>query len=102
MATNDFVHDLVHKLQEDNLEYVVITLQKGKEDHKANAYFNIATVDGANMLLATANEVFSDEGVDALITDDIFYNPEIEKDGYLDGYEPKDDDDNPEKDEQSE
>ena len=32
MATNDFIIDLVEKLKEDNIEYLVIYLQKGKND----------------------------------------------------------------------
>ena len=72
MATNDFIVDVVKKLTEDNMEYVVISLQKGREDHKANAYFNITTEDGANMLLATANHIFEDENVSCLLTDDLY------------------------------
>ena len=58
MATNDFVLDLVTKLAEENIEYIVVALQKGKAEYKANAYFNITTVDGADMLLTTVDEVF--------------------------------------------
>jgi hypothetical protein len=79
MATNDFIVDVVQKLTEDNMEYVVISLQKGKEDHKANAYFNINTEDGANMLLATANHIFEDENVSCLLTDDL-YSSELDDD----------------------
>lgn len=58
MATNDFVHDLLEKLAEDNIEYLVIAIQKGKEEHKANAFYNINTVDGADMIITTVDQVY--------------------------------------------
>lgn len=66
MATNDFVTDLVQRLDEDNIEYLVITIQKGKEEHKANAHYNIKTVNGADMILTTVDEVYK-----SLETEDI-------------------------------
>ena len=59
MATNDFIIDLVEKLQEDNLEYLVIYVQKGKQDSHANAYFDIVTQEGAEMIGVTVDEVFN-------------------------------------------
>ena len=91
MATNDFILDLVNKLQEDNMEYVVITLQKGKTDHKGNAWYNIHTEQGADMLLSTANEIFSDEGVESLLSDEP-YPGTLEHHGYIPGYEPEEHD----------
>jgi hypothetical protein len=64
MATNDFVHDLVDKLAEEKIEYILIAIQKGKKDHKANAYYNIETVDGADMILATVDQVYKALGDD--------------------------------------
>jgi len=58
MATNDFIQDLVEKITEDNIEYMLVTVQKGKKDSKSNAYFNINTVEGADLILTTVNEVF--------------------------------------------
>ena len=72
MATNDFVQDIVEKLTEDNIEFVVISLQKGKGDHKANAYYNITTPDGAEMVLLTIDEVFASDAVSDLLPDTLF------------------------------
>ena len=66
MATNDFVSDLVKKLTEDNIEYVVISIQKGIKEHKANAFYNITTVDGADMILTTMDEIFRNLDKDPL------------------------------------
>jgi len=62
MATNDFVHDLVDKLVEEKIEYILIAIQKGKTEHKANAYFHIETVDGADMILSTVDQVYKNLG----------------------------------------
>ena len=58
MATNDFITDLVNKLSEDNIEYILIAVQKGKKDHMANAQYIITTIDVAEMILCTVDEVF--------------------------------------------
>ena len=77
MATNDFVHDLVDKLHEDNMEFVVVTIQKGKIDHKASAHYNIRTKQGCNMILATIEHVFADdEEVVNLIDTEYFIDPD--------------------------
>ena len=57
MATNDFVHDLLDKLVEEKIEYVVITVQKGKKDHKSSAYFNLVSPEGLDMVVATFDHV---------------------------------------------
>ena len=59
MASNDFIIDLVEKLAEEQIEYLLVAVQKGKEEHKSNAYFNITTVDGADMIMTTVDHVFS-------------------------------------------
>jgi len=60
MATNDFILDLTDKLKEDGVEYLVIAVQKGDKKHSSNAYYNIVTDDGLEMVLTTIDEVFSD------------------------------------------
>jgi hypothetical protein len=62
MASNDFIIDLVDKLHEESIEFLLVTVQKGKKEHKSNAYYNIYTIDGADMILTTADEVFSTLG----------------------------------------
>ena len=44
MATNDFICDLVEKLTEEKIEYMLISVQKGDKEHKASAHFNINTI----------------------------------------------------------
>jgi hypothetical protein len=59
MASNDFTIDLVEKLAEEQIEYLLITVQKGKTEHKSNAYFNVTTVEGADMIMTTVEQVFN-------------------------------------------
>ena len=84
MATNDFVNDLVKKLDEDNIEYLVIAVQKGKEEHKANAYYSIKTIDGADVLATTVEEVFrvvgDDDFADGNFADDNFADRDLDED----------------------
>ena len=72
MATNDFVQDVVEKLTEDNIEFIVIALQKGKGDHRANAFYNITTADGAEMILITIDEVFASDAIADMLPDTLF------------------------------
>ena len=58
MATNDFIYDLVDKISEDNIEYILVTVQKGAKEHKATAHYNIKTVDGLDVIATTIDSVF--------------------------------------------
>lgn len=79
MATNDFIHDLVDKLHEDNMEFMVIAVQKGKDECQAMAKYNIKTEQGANTILYTLEHVFADdENVASLVDPKYFELPEDE------------------------
>ena len=41
MPSLDFVYDLVEKLEEDNIEYLVLTLRQGKTEDKVDVLNNI-------------------------------------------------------------
>ena len=64
MATNDFIYDLIDKLKDDKIEFLVVYLQKGKSDHVANAHYNVTTDEGAEMLAVTLETVYDDLGKD--------------------------------------
>jgi hypothetical protein len=59
MATNDFIYDLAKRLEEDNIEFLLITVQKGKEDHNSTALYNIQTIDGSDIIYTTFEEVYN-------------------------------------------
>lgn len=58
MATNDFTRDLLDKLEEEQIEYLLVTVQQGKEEHHAEAFFNIKTIDGVDVIYTTVEEIF--------------------------------------------
>jgi hypothetical protein len=41
MPSLDFVYDLVEKFEEDNIEYLVLTLRQGNTEDKVDVFFNI-------------------------------------------------------------
>lgn len=43
MPSLDFVYDLVERFEEDNIEYLVLTLRQGNTEDKVDAFFNITS-----------------------------------------------------------
>ena len=41
MATLDFVYDIVEKLNDDNIDYLIIAVQHNNEDSKADIIYNM-------------------------------------------------------------
>ena len=41
MSSLDFVYDLVEKLEEDNIQYLVLALREGKQEDKIDVFFNL-------------------------------------------------------------
>ena len=41
MPSLDFVYDLVEKLDEEDLQYLVLTIRKGRSEDKVDVFFNI-------------------------------------------------------------
>tara|TARA_R110000824_G_scaffold55069_14_gene151768 strand:- start:57 stop:296 length:240 start_codon:yes stop_codon:yes gene_type:complete len=41
MPSLDFVYDLVEKLEEDNIQYLVLVLRDGKLEDKIDVFFNL-------------------------------------------------------------
>lgn len=86
MATNDNIYDLAEKLEEDEIEFLLITVQKGKQDHQSTALFNIKTIDGCDVIYTTFDEIY--EGIAKGILEDDpgmpldeYENPEENEEG---------------------
>tara|TARA_R110002050_G_scaffold68910_4_gene149299 strand:- start:390 stop:656 length:267 start_codon:yes stop_codon:yes gene_type:complete len=77
MATNDFARDLLDRLEEEGIEYLLVTVQKGKEEHHAEAYFNMHTVDGVDVIATTVDEVFKQLIEDGKDPDDDSDSPDV-------------------------
>ena len=56
MPSLDFVYDLVEKFDEEKLDYLVITMRKGREEDKVDAFFSIKP-DSENAFYASIEEI---------------------------------------------
>jgi hypothetical protein len=60
MGSLDNVYDMLQKLEDSNMEYLLITVQKGKKQGKADVFFNLK--DRTSMkILATGLAAFKKE-----------------------------------------
>ena len=60
MASLDDIYDIIQKLEDADIEYLLITVQKGKKQGKADVFFSLK--DRASMkILATGLDVFNKE-----------------------------------------
>ena len=41
MASLDDIYDLIQKIEDSDIEYLLITVQKGKKNGKADVFFNL-------------------------------------------------------------
>jgi len=66
MASLDDIYDIIQKLEDAHIEYLLITVQKGKKQGKADVFFNLK--DRASMkILATGLDAFNKE-IDSIDT----------------------------------
>lgn len=60
MASLDDIYDIIQKLEDGGIEYLLITVQKGKKQGKADVFFSLK--DKASMkILATGLSAFNKE-----------------------------------------
>jgi hypothetical protein len=60
MASLDDIYDIIQKLEDGGIEYLLITVQKGKRQGKADVFFNLK--DRSSMkILATGVAAFNEE-----------------------------------------
>jgi hypothetical protein len=60
MASLDDIYDIIQKLEDGGIEYLLITVQKGKKQGKSDVFFNLK--DKASMkILATGLDAFNKE-----------------------------------------
>lgn len=60
MASLDDIYDLTQKLEDSNIEYLLITIQKGKKNGKADVFFNLENRQSLKVL-AKGLEMFNNE-----------------------------------------
>ena len=60
MASLDDIYDMIQKLDDNNIEYLLITVQKGKKNGKADVFYSLKDKNSMRVLIKGLNE-FSKE-----------------------------------------
>ena len=50
MASSDFIYDFIDKSEEQNMEYLLITLDKGKKIGKIDVFYSLKDKNSLKML----------------------------------------------------
>ena len=56
MASLDDIYDMLQKLDDSNIEYLLITVQKGKKNGKADVLFSLKNDDSMRILSSGLKE----------------------------------------------
>lgn len=56
MASLDDIYDLTQKLEDNNIEYLLITIQKGKKNGKADVFYCLKDRNSMKILTQGLNE----------------------------------------------
>jgi hypothetical protein len=60
VASLDDIYDMIQKLDDNNIEYLLITIQKGKKNGKADVFYSLKDKNSMRILTKGLNE-FSKE-----------------------------------------
>ena len=60
MASLDDIYDMIQKLDDLNIEYLLITIQKGKKNGKADVFYSLKD-DNSMRILTTGLKMFNKE-----------------------------------------
>jgi hypothetical protein len=73
MGSFDDVYDMLQKMEDNNIEYLLITITKGKKQGKADVFFSLK--DKSSMkILAKGLKIFNEE-IDKISEDDLGDEP---------------------------
>jgi hypothetical protein len=56
MASLDDIYDMVQKLDDSNIEYLLITIQKGKKNGKADVFYSLKDRNSMKILTHGLNQ----------------------------------------------
>lgn len=56
MASLDDIYDMIQKLDESNIEYLLITIQKGKKNGKADVFYSLKDRNSMRVLTEGLNQ----------------------------------------------
>ena len=57
MESLDFVYDLLEKLQAQKMEYFLLTIRKGKNDEKADVFYNMEEEEAFMKVLSALQQI---------------------------------------------
>ena len=57
MPSQDFVYDLLEKLKEDNMDYLLITVNKGKASDQVELFYDAETAQSEQSMIYCFNKV---------------------------------------------
>ena len=60
MASQDDIYDMIQKLESSNIEYLLVTIQKGKKNGKADVFYSLKDRNSMR-ILAKGLDVFNKE-----------------------------------------
>ena len=60
MASLDDIYDMIQKLEDNDIEYLLITITKGKKQGKADVFYNLKN-GGSMRILSKGLQVFNNE-----------------------------------------
>lgn len=70
MPTLDFVYDLKDKMDDENMEYIILLVQHGPKESSVNAFYSIEGDSSADMLCLASKNICERVGAGEL-TDDL-------------------------------
>jgi len=83
MASLDFVYDIVEKLNEDSVDYLIVAIQhQGKEESRADIFYNMSD-DRTPVTLSETLEKFNEEVLSKYDTDEPDFDDSDEEDPEL-------------------
>jgi len=56
MASLDDIYDMLQKLDDSNIEYLLITVQKGKKTGKADVFYSLKDKNSMKILISGLNQ----------------------------------------------
>lgn len=68
MASLDDIYDMIKRMEDSDIEYLLITIQKGKKNGKADVFYHLK--DGNSMKVLTAGLKKFNQEIDNLNNED--------------------------------
>lgn len=71
MPSMDFLYDIIEKLSEEDIDYIIVSIRKGKTQDKADLFYRISdeSTDTANALLEKISSLINETDEEPLKND---------------------------------